>query len=255
MKFFFGIPLRSKETSTDWDVVCKCIYATVQSMRNNILPIGCSLEILICGHEKPSFIINNNYKEVTFIESDINIPSSSNEYMLDKSRKKKILAKHVDSILENGEDALFMFFDADDLISKEFMINIVRDFRTSNIDDIAFMRGYILDLANNDFAFFNGYDRRFFKICGSSYISKVTGGKAFEYLNKLNNHTKFPEISESLGRVVEYSRYPGVGYVVNHGANDVNQRIGDAPINRLVKRYSIDIETHKYIIINFGIHI
>lgn len=253
MKIFFGVPLRSKQTATDWKIVCDRLYSTIQSIRSNLVPSGYSIKIVICGHEIPDFIKENEYKEVTFIKSHKDIPSCPEEYMLDKGRKKKIIAKHVDSVLEKDEEALFMFFDADDIISSKLIINIIRDFKMNNIDDIAFMRGYIFDLESNKFGFFNGESKIFYRVCGSSYISKVFGGSAFSYLNKLNNHTKFPAISESLGRKVEYSKYPGIAYIVNHGANDVNQRRGDSSVNNLLKRYAVDVELHKYFIRDFGI--
>ena len=255
MKIFFAIPLRSKKTATDWDIVCDRLKFTIDSIIENSVPINYSINIVICGHEKPDFISENRYKNIVFIESTALIPTCSDEFMSDKKSKKKTLAKYIESELDIGEDALFMFFDADDVINKYFVLNIIRDFNTSTCNDIVFMRGYVIDLVRNRFGFFNGESKKFYRVCGSSFISKVKGGEAFNYLNKLNNHTKFPIISEELGRLVKYSDFPGLAYIVNHGANDVSQRNGNTSIDNLFKNYGIDPKLHENFIRDFGIGI
>lgn len=255
MKIFFAIPLRSKQTATDWDIVCSRLKFTIDSIMKNSIPKGCFVNIIICGHEEPDFLSGKEYKDVNFMKSNKPIPTCSNEFMLDKGRKKKAVARCIDSKLDEGEEALFMFFDADDVINRYFIINVVRDFETSSYNDIVFMRGYVIDLSNNKFGFFNGENKKFYRVCGSSFISKIKGGKAFNYLNRLNNHTKFPLISEELGRVVKYSDFPGIAYIVNHGANDVSQRNGNTSIDNLFKHYSIDSKLHEKFIKDFGINI
>lgn len=253
MKIIFGIPLRSEKTSADWNTVCDCLKETVVSIKNSLVPEGYTVNVLIAGHEKPKFLLEGSFDSVTFIESNSEIPTSSEYFMKDKGTKKHIVAKYTDDLLAKGEKALFMFIDADDLINKYFIFNVVRDFSAKRIDDIAFMRGYVFNYSNKEIGFCNGEKNIFYQRCGSCYISKIEGGKAYEYLSKLNNHSKFPLISESLGRIVEYSNYPGVAYIVNHGANDVNQRRGEASITNLLNRTITNNIVHKYYIEDFGI--
>lgn len=115
---YFGIPLRSKEASKNWDIVSKLFNRTLNSVYNQTNP---EFKIIVACHDIPR--LNREYDErVEFIKVSSQIPKNKEEMMLDKGFKIHTIAMR---IREYGA-GYTMMVDADDLISNkiaEYVIN------------------------------------------------------------------------------------------------------------------------------------
>lgn len=133
---YFGIPLRSKTSSNNWDKVCILFNRTLWSVYNQTNP---NFKIIVACHEKPK--LDKNYDDrVEFIQVDIPFPKDLNEQMCDKGYKVHKIAKR---IREYG-GGFTMIVDADDLISNkivEFVLN-----NKTNLYGWYIKSGYILYL-------------------------------------------------------------------------------------------------------------
>jgi len=106
---FFGIPLRSKESSVNWDIVSLLFNRTVSSLYNQINP---EFRIIIACHEIPK--LTKVYdSRVEFIPVDAPIPKNFQEQMIDKSFKIHAIGV---KIREYG-CGYTLLADADDLYS------------------------------------------------------------------------------------------------------------------------------------------
>ncbi len=117
--FYFGIPLRCKASSNDWENICLLFNRTLWSVYNQTNP---DFKIIVACHEIPP--LTKDYdNRLEFIEVDIPFPKNLDEQMSDKGYKLHSIGKR---IREYGS-GFTMIVDADDLVSR----NIV-DFVTKN---------------------------------------------------------------------------------------------------------------------------
>lgn len=122
---YFGIPLRSKGASKNWDRVQMFFNRTLWSVYNQTDP---DFRVLIACHEKPS--LTREYdSRVEFIEVDAPIPKSPEEMMIDKGYKVHEIGMH---IRELG-GGFTMLVDADDIQS-----NRLAEYVNSNQDKNGF---------------------------------------------------------------------------------------------------------------------
>jgi len=115
---YFGIPLRSKASSNNWEQVCMLFNRTLWSVYNQTKP---NFRIIIACHEKPE--LTRNYdNRVEFIQVDVPFPKNLNEQMCDKGYKVHAIGKRINEL----GGGFTMIVDADDLISNkivEFVLN------------------------------------------------------------------------------------------------------------------------------------
>ena len=106
---YFGIPLRSKKSSNNWDRVTEFFNRTLWSVYNQTDP---DFRVIVACHDIPA--LRHKYDErVEFISVDIPIPANKDEMMLDKGYKVHTIAMR---IREYG-GGFTMMVDADDLQS------------------------------------------------------------------------------------------------------------------------------------------
>lgn len=248
----FVIPLRSQQTSVDWDSVCLRLKSTIDSILNQQV-FSKKIEIVISGHEKPYFLEKLKYQNVHFISVPFDIPKEQKQYMLDKLNKKKFASIFVKNhLLEKNKEVIIMQLDADDILHPEFVSNIEATFLNNKmINDICLMSGYTFDFKRRKLAYLNGEDKVFYRNCGSSFISRVTEKDLPSniedscYFNYLADHVRFPEIAIKNNRHVYEFYYPGVMYLVNHGSNDVSGREnGENIIRSFIDTYEVEIVQH-----------
>lgn len=237
---YFAIPLRAKATTDDWDTVCSRLESTIKSIKDN----GGETNIFIVGHDKPAFLENTN--DATFLKVSLSIPVDKSGYMSDKESKKNVARRHILKIASPND--LFMFIDADDIISKNYYSEIMTRFSNNpDVDDIAFYSGFVYDLSREKLAYLDGKRKVFYRNCGSCFVSKISHHDISEpeekntFLYLLKDHTKYPEHSIRFGRSVLALFSPIVCYVVNHGSNDAAERVGTDAISRFVD----DFECHE----------
>ena len=234
--FYFAIPLRAKATTDNWNNVCHRLECTIKSLGVS----GNNYKIVIAGHDKPSFL--DDHKEVTFLSVSLSVPSDKSKYMSDKESKKNVARIHILKIAKPND--LFMFLDADDILSNEFQSEITSKFDSNpDIDDIAIYSGFAYDVNRGKLAYLNGKDKIFYRNCGSSFISRINKYEIEEseekntFLYLLKDHTTFPEHSIRFGRSILALFTPVVCYVVCHGSNDTSERLGSDQISKFVDQY------------------
>ena len=107
---YFGIPLRSKYSSNNWEKVCLLFNRTLWSLYNQSDP---DFRIIIACHEIPKLDLTYDSR-VEFIQVDTPCPNNFTEQMIDKSYKIHSVAVRIRQY--GGGFALIA--DADDLYSK-----------------------------------------------------------------------------------------------------------------------------------------
>lgn len=106
---YFGIPLRSKETSNNWDKVTEFFNRTLWSVYNQTDP---DFRIIVACHDIPK--LKHEFDgRVEFIQVQAPIPHTKEEMMLDKGYKVHTIGMR---IREYG-GGYTMMVDADDLQS------------------------------------------------------------------------------------------------------------------------------------------
>ncbi|ATM00395.1 glycosyltransferase family A protein [Aeromonas bestiarum] len=234
---YYAIPLRAKQTSNNWDDVCKLLYKTLQS----ISLTGGDYKVVVACHDKPDFPLTEFDDRVSFVKVWHPVPTDKNGYMADKTSKKNVARR---KILELAQaDDLFMFIDADDILAKDFFNVISSAFsRNPDIHDIAFHTGFILDSNRGKVGYLDGKEKVFYKGCGTCFISRLSGedvnndDETATFLFSLKDHTKYPESSLTFGRSVMAMQTPVVCYIVNHGSNDTTERVGLNAMESFVDR-------------------
>lgn len=106
---YFGIPLRSKATSNNWEKVTEFFNRTLWSVYNQTDP---NFRIIVACHDIPE--LRHEYDgRVEFIQVDSPIPHTKEEMMLDKGHKVHTIGMKV---REYG-GGFTMMVDADDIQS------------------------------------------------------------------------------------------------------------------------------------------
>lgn len=137
---YFGIPLRSKAVSNDWDKVTECFNRTLYSVYNQI---DKDFRIIVVYHDMPELF--KEYDErVEFIKVKTPTPKNKHEMMIDKGHKIHTIAMR---IRELG-GGFTMLVDADDLIS-----NKISQYVNKNLDSNGFIsnNGYYYHMGNDYF--------------------------------------------------------------------------------------------------------
>ncbi len=106
---FFGIPLRAKGASNDWDKVVRVFNRTLFSVYRQTDP---DFMIFVACHDIPELYRQYDGR-VKFLVSDQPVPTNSGEMMLDKGWKVSMIAQQ---IRQKG-GGYTMMVDSDDLIS------------------------------------------------------------------------------------------------------------------------------------------
>lgn len=88
---YFGIPLRSKKASKDWENVTGIFNRTLASVYNQT---DSDFRIFVACHEIP--LLDKEYDDrVEFIKSETETPENPREMMLDKRYKLSLIAQKI----------------------------------------------------------------------------------------------------------------------------------------------------------------
>lgn len=251
-KFYFSVPLKSYKESGEESakLICRNLNASLCSIANSAEKSGkFEVEVFVSSHENPfdDYPGIFNFPEslkINLIVNNFDRPVDKSQYMKDKRRKKNAIFEYMlrNGLVESDEDFYLMPFDADDVVALSFF-NDLEKVLVEEHDDICFMSGFVYDKKNLRVGFLDGVKKRFFKNCGTCYITKLKGrdlvapdGAVFRF----NNHSKYPDISQGLGRKVVYSYFPALCYVVNHGENDSSLRHGENHFERYVRGIALE---------------
>lgn len=207
--FFFGIPLRSQQSSRSWRRVCTLLDATLNS---TLRQVHQDIQVIVACHETPATRFQDS--RVTFLQATHSKPRDGLEQMLDKSSKKIMLAEE---ICRRGGGYL-MLLDSDDLVSSRLAEFVVQQ---HNKKGYFVEQGYIYDAQLRRLAHVWDFDR----ICGSSVILYLSSADCrdpqFAWREYVGDtwHNEFRATSANLGRALEPLPFPGAIYVANNGEN------------------------------------
>lgn len=244
--FYFGIPLRSKQASNDWDLVCTNLRRT---LRNLVNQADQRFGIVLVCHEIPDFLVSKSeVDDVPLIKAKVHIislqgtvppPRDVSEFSADKRTKMRAMGAYLKSI--GADNFYFMHFDADDLLRVDFVENVLRN---NNGNGYLIESGYFLDMMTGELALSNRKKSPFYMHCGSCAAihfenvdlptSMNDEGSAFA---RYTNHTQYEAVSIRRGKpLTRLNEYNAV-YCVNHGDNNrIHRGKGEAK-KRYVRRH------------------
>ncbi|MFE4124257.1 hypothetical protein [Priestia sp. YIM B13486] len=211
----FGISLKSKKVSRNWNKVQKNLSNTLKSIFRNT---DQHFRVIIAGHNKPN-IKELKDKRVKWLPVKFSSPTSPKGFSRDKMRKRKIIGEYLHKI---GFSGYFMAVDADDWIHHRF-VEYIRSQPFSN----AFIleKGLITNIGRKEI----WETSDFYKKCGTNalfYFSKKDfpnpkkkKGNAFGILT-LKAHPKSPDRLKKLNKDYKMITLPFVIWVLSHGDNN-----------------------------------
>lgn len=243
MNLHICIPLKSKSVSASWSSECialQDVFNSIFSQSNtNIKPI-----IYLACNEIPDFIETYAFKKyVSILKLELlEIPTSPQEKNQDKQLKKKIALDEISKSVQ--KDDLIAIFDADDLCHSDLFRTIENKIKVIDCTDFIFYTGYMYNKNTNDFAYIDGVNNIFYKVCGSCIISKVLLTdieNKLDFFYKLNNHTKFYEICENNGRKPNKFTFPAMLYM-HDSVNNLSS--GNIYIRKMFQDLKVDSTFH-----------
>ena len=214
MQFAFGIPVKSKIVSKNWDVVKETLSRSLTSI---LAQEYTDIKVFLACHEIPD-VPEIKDPRVQVLQATFDVPLYKAEFMLDKHRKREMIAVRWRGL----GGGYLMYVDSDDLVSNR-LAKFVMDQHTC--------RGFVVQ---------NGYDLnhstgkmniapRFYKICGTNCVinwaidelpntlfqrqhvlfrDTITVGSAFT-----------PSLFAKRGEPLRKIPFPAVVYVRSHGEN------------------------------------
>ncbi|CAK0775085.1 conserved hypothetical protein [Gammaproteobacteria bacterium] len=210
--FLFAIPLRSRLVSKDWRRICKLLSQTISSIINQTNP---NFHVVVGCHELPELAIPSDPRLV-FLQTSTSVPTNLQEQMDDKRRKRRLALAYLRAL----GGGYVMPVDADDLVSRR----IVQYLRTCPPRfGYIINEGYELDYQTGLIK----YTPRFNKFCGSSAIFRFSAedlplsesDESSYVADMFQNHTKWKDTAEKLGRPLQNFPFCAAVYVTNNSEN------------------------------------
>lgn len=211
----FGISLKSKKVSRNWNKVQKNLSNTLKSIFRNT---DQHFRVIIAGHNKPN-IKELKDKRVKWLPVKFPSPTSPKGFTQDKMRKRRIIGEYLYKV---GFSGYFMAVDADDWIHHRF-VEYIRSQPFSN----AFIleNGLMTNIGRKEI----WETGEFYKKCGTNalfYFSKKDfpnrkkkKGSIFSILT-LKAHPKSPDRLKKLNKDYKMITLPFVIWVLSHGDNN-----------------------------------
>ena len=115
----FIIPLKSKQVSKNWNLVCKLFERTLRSVCNQT---SHKFKAIVVCHELPN--INFTHSHVTYFQVNFDIPDED-YWSKEKDKMHKMLVGM--NIAQDYAPSHIMFVDADDCISKNLAQFVIKN--------------------------------------------------------------------------------------------------------------------------------
>lgn len=218
------IPLKSRSVSQNWQIVCKTLERTVNSVRRQDAN---SFEFVVVGHDMPDFFqkekIEDNFVKFTEYPAPNKAKHSGYDlqlkYEFDRCSK---IAKGMLHLSKAYNITHWFALDADDVLCSDFVKNI--ESLVSDADCVVLKSGYFY---YENFGLFN-YTAEFDQYCGSSLvisnlytdIPKKIDDKSFKQtvFGKYSHVHAERELS-ALGLRIAYPKLPIITYVRENREN------------------------------------
>lgn len=225
-RIYFGIPLRAKGASSNWEMVQQNLLRTVRSLLSQESD---DVRILIAGHDRPGKLktyLNDGRVHFIDVSREMPVPDSVEGFNADKAVKKNWLGYAVREM--ESEPLYYMHMDADDLLHRR-MVRYVSG--SDNKQGYLIQRGWMVDVANQLIAPADERTTPFYKHCGSCALVYFTPDELprtpthfRSNFSKYRNHSRYVETAKNQGKTLHpFSQYVGA-YLVNHGENNRNYR-------------------------------
>lgn len=213
----FGIPLKAKAVSINWEGVQANLRRTLSSVFNQT---DKNFHIIVCGHDRP--YLGEYDGRVSWLPANWAVPETKEQFSNDKARKRKWILVNIRQIVSGG--LYYFLLDADDFVSKKLVSYIRKD---DNRSGYYVDKGFVFDLSAGNFARMSEKTRPFYKSCGSCaafWLSKedmpTRLGDKSTFWSMLKDHGQFPEICRENGRPIEPIPFFAALYMLNHGNNN-----------------------------------
>ncbi|WP_457807658.1 alginate lyase family protein [Kushneria sp. EE4] len=216
--FYFGIPVRSKACTNNWEVICTNLERTLLNLSRQE---NKNFKVLIAVHEIPS--IRTFDLDVEFLIADFAPPiNSDGTFGNDKGPKKRMISMALSE--QTQAPFYYMPLDADDLVHPSLVHQVLED---DNKRGYLIARGYIFNQATSSLTPCDESNTEYWKHCGSCAVFHLEHSdlpmsrmSSDAYIFTLKRHTEFPELAEQHGKPLEkFSDYMGI-YIINHGENN-----------------------------------
>lgn len=224
----FTIPLKSRASSTDWELAQANLRRTIRSIR--VARGGDEALVTVACHEQPD--LGELGAGVEILGVPFPVPSGDRvEGGRDKARKRRFAGAWLRERLE-GEDVYVMFLDADDLVHRDLPAHVLEGGHQSYLVE----QGYLFDASSGLL-----WRQRagFHRICGSSFVCAFRAdelpsswedeSRPFAWFGASpdqRGHQEYDLVAEELGRPPMRLPLPGVVYVTNHAESRWTQRTG-----------------------------
>lgn len=117
--FYFGIPLKAKRVSANWDHVSSLLEDCLRSIFNQS---DSDFRIFVACHDVPKVSFAGDPR-LEFVVADFPPPIYRDEQMVDKHRKRELIACRLRAL----GGGYTMFLDADDLVSRRLVEFVHKD--------------------------------------------------------------------------------------------------------------------------------
>lgn len=224
---YFGIPLRSKKASNDWENVTRVFNRTLESVYRQTDP---EFRIFVACHDIPE-LYGKYDGRLEFLISDQPVPKTKEEMMLDKGWKVSMIAEK-NRLLGGGYT---MLVDSDDIVS-----NRIAEYVNSHPGQNGFVSryGYIYE----DGSSFMKKILAPYRICGSCSIVNYSVEDLPDRLPEnlwddslkekwiiRKSHRYIPGYLKDIGRPLAEIPFPTTIYVRNTGDN--HSMLGGSDLN------------------------
>jgi len=211
----FITAVRSEQVASDWSSICEMVEKTVSSALAQDGGNACC--ILAC-HELP-FDPTPFGDRIKFLEMDY-LPPRKEDLKPGDHGDKWIKLHHAMVAARDLDPSHLMILDEDDLVSRR-LANTVTS--RPEVDGWRFDQGYLYEGGRS----FVALRRRFDKLCGSSFIRKVSPSSLPKSIDENSSdfellrwgHTVIGDKMEEAGHKVENVAYPAAIYRVGTGEN------------------------------------
>lgn len=209
----FIIPLKSKQVSVDWPIVCQLFSNTLESIYNQTDP---DFKIIAVGHEIPE-PKHQRDDRLSFVSVDYP-PPPPNNYGLGMDDKWMKL-RHAMVKARALQPDFIMFVDADDLVSRHLVAH-TQSHPGSN--GWIIRNGYRYAQGSNWIEHTQKFD------CGTNaiisaksivYPSNVSDEERERCILLTHGHTVICKHMAQRGTPLEHLPFPGAAYIFSHGDN------------------------------------
>lgn len=249
-KFSFILPLRSRETTDNWDRIS---YDCINTINSILQQTNNDFDVYLVCNQKPDNLTCHN-SQLNIIIDDFPIPRSYSEMHQDQIRKiKKALVK----IGSEDQEKFIMRVDADDFVSKH-IVNFVKQHPHTN--GFYFPWGYFFQQKLN----YIMLQPNFYLYCGTSAIVKFTKEDFPKSEDVLDNswlktfwqHQGIVSHMKNTGREMEKLPFPGAVRQCGTGENISKADIKTKPqrsLKKIAQNFILRRKLSKKLIEEFGI--